>query len=81
MDTPQTANPLDSVVTAAARFQSDLFKLRAELDRLINRSRRGEDIAAEFNQLKAQAERAAASAARTSACARSCLAESHPEQE
>ena len=61
-DGQQGADPVDSVVSAASRFQSDLFRLRAELDRMINRARQGENISAAFDQLKVQAERAVASA-------------------
>ena len=80
MDNAPPTDTLDTVISAAARFESEIFKLRTELDRLIARSRRGKNIADGFNQLKASAERAAASAARTAACARTCFAESHPDQ-
>jgi hypothetical protein len=71
MDTPESLHTLDGVVTAAERFDSELTRIRVEIERLLRRAKQGDDISGDFRSLSARASQVTAAASRTASLAKS----------
>jgi hypothetical protein len=71
MDTAESLRTLDGIVNAAERFDAELTRIRVEIERLLRRARKGDDISNDFRSLSARASQVTAAASRTASLAKS----------